>query len=746
MTLRLLSARSRPRPLALAVVLLLLPVSALGAQGTVVGRVVDEGGEPIFAARVSVPRLERATIATSSGSFTIGRLAAGRHEIHAAQLGFAPGRVPVLVVAGDTARVTIVLARSAIALAAVQVTATVAASEPRAVAQSTATLEGGALEQRMAATVGATLAAQPGMAARTQGPGASAPVIRGLSGDRIVVLQDGQRTGDLASTAPDHGVTVDPASARRIEVVRGPAALLHGNNAIGGVVNIISDDIPSVVPPSITGSATLAAESASPGGAVLVEGSMRVGSRTALTVRGGARSHGDLRLGRGAETSVLDGSHVRSHLASAGVAHEAAWGTVGGAFRGYGFEYGLPASGGLHLRGERREALVRAELRPSGTIAEGVRIEGGGQWYAHDEIAADGSVPTALGLRSASVRALARTRPLGPFRDGAFGVSALMRRNDVTGTGALTPANSSAGLGIFALQELPVGPVRIPVGVRVDRYVLRSEESERFGAGRQRRFAGLSGSIGLVVPLADGVTAAANVARAFRSPTAEELFSEAGHAGTGAFEIGDPDLAAERGTGVDAVLRVERRRVTATISAYRNDIGDYIALRPTGRDTVVADGAGGQKSLPLHIVSQRDASLWGLEGSAELVLRERWVVGVMGDLVRARDALGEPLPFLPPPRLGVAARFDDGRVRAGVETRHVFTQGRVPVGELRTGAHTLVDAHAGVRLPIAGRSHSITVRAENLGDRLYRDAASRIKHLAPAGGRNVAVVYRVGGW
>jgi iron complex outermembrane receptor protein len=745
--------------------LVVLPLSAAvaGAQAVVLGRVVDEARGPVGASRVTIPDAGRMTATDSAGRFRFRNVPAGRHQLVAARIGFAPSGILVEVPAGrDTVRVEVVLRRSAVTLSGVQVTATPIGRDPLAVTQSTSTVAGPELERNLGSTLGATLAKQPGVAARYDGPGANVPIIRGLTGDRVLMLQDGQRTGDLASTAPDHGVTVDPTTAARIEIVRGPAALLYGNNALGGVVNVISDDIPTVVPSRLQGAATMSAESVIPGGGGNAELTAPLGPNVVVRARAGGRTHDDVRPGKGWSSERIANTASRNRFGVVGLGVVGDRGSAGAAYRGYGFDYGLPSRDGpaswIRLEGERHEVLARGEVR-TGRVLNGVRADVTAQWYRHDELARDGSVATALALRTQSVQAVARTRPFAIFRDGAVGVSGLFRQNAIGGPQALMPANVSAGVGAFAFQEVPIvriaraaregaadaldGYVRIPFGLRYDRYVIESEGSDRFGPGRRRAFGGVSGSVGVTVPLASGASLGVNVARAFRSPTVEELFSQAGHAGTGAFEVGDPGLDAEASTGADAVLRVARRRVTAQLSAYRNRIHDYIALYPTGRDTVVPDGVGGTKSLPLHTASQRTATLRGAEGSVDVAVMRSLVIGAMGDLVRAEDANGDPLPYIPPARLGASVRYDNTTLLLGADARRAFAQSRVPVGELRTGAYTVLDVYAGVRLARGVRMHSLTVRLDNARNALYRDAASEIKDFAPNPGRNVAAVYRV---
>ena len=741
----------------------------LGAQGSppaagvIAGRVLDSAGAPVASARVTAAGLDRVAVTNDSGRFVLRLVPPGRRPLLVTQIGYLPARLAVELRGGDTARVEVGLQRTTVTLSSVQVTATPTSRDPLAVAQSTTAVAGAELERSLGSTLGATLARQPGVSARYDGPGASVPIIRGLTGDRVLMLQDGLRTGDLSSTAPDHGVTVDPNAAARIEIVRGPAALLYGNNALGGVVNVISEDLPAAVPARLTGSSTLSAESVIPGGGVSAEVAAPLGRFVVVRARAGAREHDDVRVGGGWPLARLDNTYSRNRHGVVGVGAIGDRASGGVAYRAYDFRYGLPSrdpnpASFVVLDGRRHELLARGELAGGRGPVDGLRVEGTAQWYAHDELASDGSVATALGLRTQSVQAVARTGPLWVFRDGAVGVSGLFRQNRIGGPQALMPPTATSGAGAFAFQEIPLraapwaGPtalVRLPLGLRYDRYAVESEATERFGPARRRLFRTVSGSAGLSVPLAEGASLGVNLARAVRTPTVEELFSLAGHAGTGAFERGDPSLAAETNAGADAVLRVERRRASAQLSAYRSRIGNYIALYPAvdaagaPRDTVVGDGLGGTKRLPLHVASQRAATLRGVEGSASVALPGHVVLGAMGDLVRAADAGGAPLPFIPPARLGLSARYDDGRWSLGTEARRAFAQRRVPPGELRTPAYTLADLHAGLRLTAGAHAHSLTLRLDNAADALYRDAASEIKDFAPNPGRNVALVYKV---
>ena len=719
--------------------------------GTIIGTVREANGTPVRDATILLVDVPREPVTTDGfGRYVLRAVPAGTRRLFVSASGLAPARRAVTVPAGDTAHVDIALQRGVLELAGVTVSATATGRDPLAVTQPVTTLGPRELERSLGATLTQTLSWTAGVTARSQGPAATMPVIRGLTGERIVVLHDGQRAGDLAASAPDHGVTIDPLSAREVEIVRGPAALLHGSAALGGVVNVLSDDIARTVPAGRLSSLTVNAQSASEGGGALLDVSQPFGPSTVLRLKAGGRSHGNQALGVGGGRDVLDNTSMRNRQGVVSLTHVRDEALAGVALRRYDFEYGLPwrtaAADGVRLRGARDEVSVRAERAGRGGFTR-LRLDASAQSYAHDERTAAGEVATALAVRSQQGQLLARTRAAGPLRDGAVGVSFLARRNAVTGAQALTPPNANRALALFAFQELaPLAGrfgLRMPLALRVERVSSESDVTTQFGAAVARRFTTVSASGGVSVPLSRDASIAVNVARATRVPSPEELFSRAGHAGTGAFEIGNPSLDVEVTRGVDAVVRVERRALRAQVALFSSAVHGWIGLYPSGRDTVIASPGGATKALPLFTSSQREARLRGAEASVEGTLTRRVVATLTADLLRASDDRGGALPYMPPARVGGGARWDDGRWQFGTAVRRVLAQRRVTNGEIPTDPFTVVEGHAGVRLVVGAQVHTLMLRGENLGDRFYRDATSRIKDFAPAAGRNVSLLYRV---
>lgn len=715
----------------------------------VIGAVRDMAGNPLPNARVVVAELGRATTTAGDGTFAFRELRAGSYHLDATLLGYAPGHVEVVVPqSGPEVRVTITLEVTALALSGLQVTASALSEDPLRVTQSTIQLTGKELARNLGATVAQTLAEQPGISTRYAGPAASVPVIRGLTGERILVLQDGQRAGDLSSTSADHALSVDPLVATQIEVVRGPASLLYGNNALGGVVNVISGDIPTSVPSHLEGYVGAQAESVNPGGGVSASVTLPVGEFIALSFRGGGRSIDDVRTGDGGQ---LDNTQFRNLNGMVGIGYiqEALSGGV--AYRGYGFDYGLPAppddeEAGIRIEGTRHEATGSADLALGTSSLPHLRLEGTAQWYRHDEIEPDGAVGTTFDLRTQTANLTGRTQ-FGSVR-GAVGLSALFKQYAPTGEEALTPpANSSSG-GVFLFQEVPLSggaddlAPRLQLGARYDLYRIETDDgADESSPESVRDFRNVSGSVGLNVPLNESLSASVSVARAFRAPSVEELFSNGFHIAVGTFDIGNPDLKAETNQGIDGVLRAQTTRLVAQVSAYYNRINNYVAPNIVG-DTLIEE-EGDSSRVPLNIFRQEDASLRGIEGQIEATVARHVVIGTMGDVIRGEFSGGSPLPFMPAARIGGSVRWDDGRYSVGTDVRRAFAQDRVDANELATDGYTLVDLSAGITLLRSAQVHSITLRADNVFDVLYREATSRIKEFAPNPGRNLSVVYRV---
>jgi iron complex outermembrane receptor protein len=344
---------------------------------------------------------------------------------------------------------------------------------------------------------------------------------------------------------------------------------------------------------------------------------------------------------------------------------------------------------------------------------------------------------------------------------GAIGASTLVKEYGSTGEEALTPAANSLGLGAFVYEEVPLAQnadpdalvPRLQFGARGDRYRIQSKDSPdaKFGSGRTLTFNTFSGSIGVSIPVGPSSTFGLSAARAFRAPSVEELFSNAFHEAAGTFDVGNPNLKAEVNQGFDGILRVQTKRVNAQLGAYYSRIQNYVAPNIVKDTTIEGEDPGTTQDVPLNRFSQGDATLKGLEGRIETEVVHHLVLGAMGDLTRGTfSSTDEPLPFMPPARIGALARWDTGSWSIGGDVRHAFAQDRVPPAVsaddpsgVATAAYNLLNVSLGYNVTVGDRVNSIVLRVDNATDAKYRDATSRIKTFAYNPGRNFSLVYRV---
>ncbi|MEX0836823.1 MAG: TonB-dependent receptor plug domain-containing protein, partial [Gemmatimonadota bacterium] len=378
-----------------ALTVLCAPVLAIRAdaqtpehQGEIEGVVRDaESGDPLAGVLVSVVDARPAATTHGDGSFHIAGLAPGMHTLRVERLGY---RTLTLDVSTDETGALLVIELTASPLDVSGLIVTGALSE-RSAAESLRpvnVLSGQDLQRRLQGTVAATLASEPGVAVTSMGPATARPVIRGLSGDRVLMLEDGVRSGDMSSTGSDHATAMDPSSARRIEVVRGPAAILYGSNALGGVVNVIRDEVPSDVPHHPTGAVTLQGQSVTGayGGSAHVR--TAVTDRIPVRLEVGGRSSGDLRtpIGR------LENTGAERWNVGGGVAWVEENGHIGAAFRAFKNDYGIPGGfvggheEGVRIEMERMSTRVDGRLEGEWGPFRSLEVDGSHTWYRHLEI------------------------------------------------------------------------------------------------------------------------------------------------------------------------------------------------------------------------------------------------------------------------------------------------------------------------------------------------------------------------
>lgn len=597
-------------------------------------------------------------------------------------------------------------------------------------------LEGAALDDARGASLGQTIANLPGVSTSAYGQGVGRPVIRGLDGPRVAVLADGLGSADASAVSQDHAVTVEPFLADQIEILKGPATLLYGPGAIGGVVNVVDGRIPQAAPAQgLAGRAQLQYDGVSDGGA----GMLRIDAgndRFALHADGLKRDLGDYAIpGR-----TLPNSYVRGDSGALGGSLLGDWGYLGLSVSRFLDTYGNPAEPGAPEQGEHPVhigmAQTRYELKGAldAPLAGIEKLEFGAARtdYRHTEFEGRDAATTFTN-KADEGRMVFTHAPLGGWR-GAIGMQASNRDFAALGEESFVPPTRTRTFGLFATEQREWGRLKLELGVRGDRQSSSTEDGER------REFRPWSLSAGLAWRFDAGWHLTANIDRAQRAPAEEELYAHGPHEASATFEIGDPQLGKETANQLEIGLHRHGERLDAKVSAYVNRYDDFIYLADTGE---VAD------NLPVRLWSQHDARFRGLEAEATFHLARNesghYDLKLWGDRVRATLAGGGNLPRIPAARLGTELSWRSDAWRVSLGATHHFAQDEAAAHETTTPGFTLLNARLAWTFANGERgSWEAFLSGDNLTDRTARLSTSLVKDRVPLPGRNLSLGLR--GW
>lgn len=737
---------------ALVVSAVIAPTASAQTGTTLRGRVTQgQTNLPMAAALVVIDELRREVRADDDGYYVFDAVPPGQYHVGVRAEGYTTRRTEVTVGATPA---TLNLSID-FDLHFAEILSVSPQARPQFESyQPTSVLAGQDLAKQLESTIGATLSESPGVAMRSLGPGPARPVIRGLDGDRVVVLEDGQRMGDLSSQSADHGVPINPAAAKRIEVVRGPATLLYGANAIGGLVNVITDQIPTEKTTTTAGDFTV--DFGSNGGQAGGAGDVHVGNGTfAFHFGGASRRSGNMTTPEG----EVDNSQSRMVM-----------GQVGGAWTGdnsyvgasYGYDdtsYGIPVveDGQISLTPKRHAFSARAGASEMGGWLRSYRATLGVRRYEHSEVEG-GEVGTTFNNDSVEGEVLLSHRPTGRLV-GSLGGWFLDRAFKATGAEALSPPVNQQSFAAFLYEEVKWSHATLQFGGRLDQ-----TNYEPGGVLPARDFTEWSGSLGLLIqPEAarDNFAIAASLARAARAPALEELYFFGPHPGNFSFEIGNPNLAAEQGLGFDLSLRGRSDRFEAELTFFRNDIKNYVFRNPLSEEEFEEREAGFDElfgvegedengghdhgEFPFVEFVGRDSVLMGVEAHLDLKLSTLFTLESTADWVTGElKDTGEPLPRIPPFRVTTGLKYQRNAFQAGGSVTVASNQSRVYGAETPTDGYLTARFFSSYSIARGGALHTFTARLDNAANESYRNHLNYLKDQLLEAGRSVKVVYTLG--
>ena len=720
----------------LSFALLLAAFPALGfgqSNATLRGTItLESSGTPAHGVIVTILKLKRSAETDDRGAYEFQNVPPGTYDV-VAHLDRVPDAVQTVQVPA-TGSITIDF-QMRLRAAGEQINVTASGGEETSFnsIQSVTSLTSVELAEKNTQSLGDALDHELGVAKRTFGPGTSRPVIRGFDGERVLVLQDGNRIGSLGFQSGDHAEPIDVLNLEKLEVVKGPATLLYGSSAIGGVVNAITghESAHRGVRGYFTaiGGTNNNQASASAGVEYGTEHWLFWGN-------GGSQRAGDYDTPLGRVTN----SYTREGNGEAGLGYY-----PGKSFFSLDYtfnrqRYGIPFNPAdadpevVFLNPRRQSVRFNAGFRDLDSFINGAQFSMQYNDYRHDETNAftDG-INTAFKNKTFNYRGMFDERKAGKW-SGSFGFWGLHRDYTSTGEEALAPPTTQNAFAVFGLEKLDFERVSFQFGGRFEHNGY-APEAIFDRPTPARSFDGFSGAVGVRIPTWKGGALVANFSHSYRAPALEELYNRGPHGGNATFEIGDPNLKRESGDGLDLSLRHSTNRLRAELNYFYYHIRDFIFLAPTGD----VDEASG---LIVADYAQGASRYTGAEAKLDLGLHANiWLLSEL-DYVNAKlVSTATPLPRIPPLRGRVGLEATYKNFRFAPEVVMAKDQDLIFPTETRTAGYTIFNATASYTIASQHLAQIISVSGYNLGDRLYRNHLSFIKEFAPEIGRGVRLTY-----
>lgn len=607
-------------------------------------------------------------------------------------------------------------------------------------------LSGRELSLKRENTLGDTLNGIPGVSATGFGPNSSRPVIRGLDAERVRIMQNGIGVLDASSLSFDHAVTIDPLVIEQIEVVRGPAALLYGGSAIGGVVNAIDHRIPDEKLDGVTGRAearvggadsqnNLAGVVDAGNGKIAIHGDAYTRKTSDLNIPGYAvssrknRADGIPRENRG----KLVNSSADGNGGAVGASLTFDNGYAGISYSAFRNNYGTVAEPAVRSDMKSGRWDLASEFKELGGLVDRVKLKLAHTDYQHQEVD-NGVIGTTFKNRGVEGSFEAGHAKIGNL-SGVLGLQFQNSNFEALGDEAFVPAVNTQSKAVYIYEELPLDNIKLSLGGRVEHTSVDSKSDAKFGPAQNSSFNPNSYALGGLYAFNPNWSLATNLSHNERAPSYFELYANGAHLATGQFEVGNSNFNKERSNGIDAQIRWKDGKNNFNFGAYYTRFSSFLGLQDTGN----TDAGSG---LPIAAFSTFAATFKGLEADGKFNLTDNLDLKLRGDYVRAtnRDN-GDALPRISPLRLGAGLHYQKNSLGAGIDMLHAFKQNRTAQNELATDGYTNLTASVTYKLPTR-LNLELFAKANNLLNQEIREHASFLKDIAPQGERSVLIGVR----
>ena len=704
---------------------------------TLRGKVIDVLRQNTLAGvTVHIISLEKTELTDANGQFQFEAVPEGQQTLRFAKTGYQSFKEAV-VVNEKTQGLLIELERQLFELKKVTVH-----GSNRDISQFAKTtdlvLSEVELQKRLGMTLADTLSDEVGTSQRMMGRAVARPVIRGLGGDRLLILENGERTGDKSASSADHAVSIDPADAEGIEITRGPASLIYGSSTLGGVINVKNSNIQEILPKRLAMHLTLQGESVNSGRTTSTDFTFPIGE-FAGNVAWNRRLASDIQTPVGS----LENTALSNVNFSSGVSLIKPWGFMGVSGSSYRSNYGVPGSPEGHLTGVN---IALARQRYEGQLAyrfgmpwlDKIKLQAAYTRYQHQEIEGNGALGVEFGVLTYNVSAMAYM-----LENAIVGVWGEYR-DHATGGFYWTPHTREFALAGFYLNQYNLNNFTLQGAIRYD--IRRAEPFRpgtviRAGTVERRDFNGLSAAVSGIYYWTDRVSTGATLMKTFRAPGIEELFSDGPHLAVYSYEIGNAELKHENGYGTELFARYSGNRVKLNLALFRNQIQNYLIPTNTGTKEW---GSGAAGWLWIYQYTGQDVVMDGaelqIEGEMFPYFHLQFNMSYVNGTVASN---GKPLERIPPLNGKLVFRYAQPAFHIDLTSRFAASQDRLGEFEERTAGYRVYDIGGYLNFSVWQLQSMLVVEFENIFNTEYREHLSLIKSVKPEPGRNVKLLYKL---
>ncbi len=735
-----------------------LSIAAKEEGYTISGKVIDKTDDSaLIGVELLITELRIGTTTNVDGDFTINNVPEGTYNLKVSYLGYATVTKQINVPSKEINDLLFKLSESVINLNEIVVTGNPFLADPKERSQTIISLSNLDLIVKSGGTIGNTLDFLPGVAMRSNGIATGRPVIRGFSNNKVLILEDGLRMGDLSSASDDHGISNDGSEPEKIEILEGPSSLLYGSNAIGGVVNIITDAIPTYTSAGLTGE--LFNQYSSVNNEYLTNLHLNYGyGVAAFHSKIFKRKGDDYKYGGGDKTYNSD---LDSYGMQFGLSIHPDWGMSGLSYTDYNNKYGLPTMPGadevVYIDMHKKQYRLQTDIYKINSFFKSMSLKAGFMDYKHEEISRmDGAVGTSFGLKTGSADISFMHEPLLGSSEGIVGLYALYQDYNVSGEEALTPNAEYYNYAAYFLEKYKIDRLNLSLGARYEinkAKIPSAVLTDSLFAPKDKNLSTFSASVGLNYPLTENESIYLNAANAFRSPTVEELSSYSVHEALASFDIGNRNLKEEQTLGFDFGFRSQSINHSLEINFYYNTVSNYIYRKPlnvfyseavdenTGQEIGFNTGGDGFR---VHEYSQADAVLYGYVAKINYEIIKGLQTTIVSDYTRAKNiTTDENLPQIPPFRFSFELRYSTPDYWFGGLWKIVDKQDQVAPDEESTAGYGLINLYSGIKLTTGSLQHIFNLKINNLFDQKYKDHLSAIKDFTYMPGRNIQLNYKI---